>query len=449
MGRMIQLCRWFVLACVMVFLGVQWGCGGGSCSNCVQGIAQCTPDRKYVQTCEQVAGSGCWRLTLSPCQTGTCIVENNKASCQETCQPGTQICQAGQLKCQGNVVMICVMNTVTQCTKYEPSKVCQTGETCDPSKNACVKENCTPTKQDEYTGCVGNAVYWFDNCGNQTVLKQQCNADQSCFENKCQGGTSTLCEGKPACTEPGKAVCEGEKAFKTCEQKSTCSAWSTLTACPGSQTCKDGKCGNHTGTGNCDNPCPNKGDIRCSDQTKFQECIANPNIPNCLQWSAAVDCPNGVQCANNRCGTCESNCASEGKGTKLCSGAGYVECQEEAPGCLRWSTQQSCPNNGKCVNGKCEAGGSGTGGHPGDLGKTCSAQSECAGKCISKQGGGIGMCTKDCSDSSQCGGSGYVCVGLGSTLRVCLKACTSSSDCRTGISCVDASGQGDLYCLPG
>jgi hypothetical protein len=42
-----------------------------------------------------------------------------------------------------------------------------------------------------------------------------------------------------------------------------------------------------------------------------------------------------------------------------------------------------------------------------------------------------------------------VCVGLGSTLRVCLKACTSSSDCRTGISCVDASGQGDLYCLPG
>jgi hypothetical protein len=70
---------------------------------------------------------------------------------------------------------------------------CATGETCSASGICESNDPCLPAHST--TGCdgYGEDVYWFDNCGTQNDLKQDCGTG-SCENGVCTGTATTVCD---------------------------------------------------------------------------------------------------------------------------------------------------------------------------------------------------------------------------------------------------------------
>jgi uncharacterized repeat protein (TIGR01451 family) len=119
------------------------------------------------------------------------ITGNTNIACSTNSQCGTNGFVGGNF-CQGNSVYrnyttytcnnpgtrdsFCSNNTQAQL-----QSTCSSGQTC--SNGTCSTINtCT---SNSYQQCVGNAVYWFNSCGQQQSIIQTCNSNQVCQNNAC------------------------------------------------------------------------------------------------------------------------------------------------------------------------------------------------------------------------------------------------------------------------
>ncbi len=87
-------------------------------------------------------------------------------------------------------------------------------------------------------------------------------------------------------------------------------------------------------------------------------------------------------------------------------------------------------------------------------GQACTRSSDCPGPnglCLPPENGWVGgMCTYPCPGSNDCGPNGYCLRWNGLPGYMCLQACTSSAQCRSGYSCLPAStGGAPAFCSIG
>jgi hypothetical protein len=109
---------------------------------------------------------------------------------------------------------------------------------------------------------------------------------------------------------------------------------------------------------------------------------------------------------------------------------------------------------GEAGSGGSEAGNGGSGGgDPLEVGKSCSGTEQCpGGTCLDPNAYPEGYCTKVCSGDVITEGdpcpTGAVCVQIVQAAAVCLDACNSQADCRTGYACRPVPDTGDKVCFP-
>jgi len=149
--------------------------------------------------------------------------------------------------CDGNAIYW--FNSCDQ--RLELYQQCGANQTCENAQ--CVNNACAG---DDYTGCSGNAVYWFDSCDNRLELYQQCTSSQVCQDAQCKNigcSTDSQCG---ADTTIGSPFCQGNNVYQnyktyTCNNPGTTSSYCSdatslqlQTICTGNQTCSNGSCGN-------------------------------------------------------------------------------------------------------------------------------------------------------------------------------------------------------------
>ena len=137
--------------------------------------------------------------------------------------------------------------------------------------------------------------------------------------------------------------------------------------------------------------------------------------------------------------SCSSGSGSSGGGCSNCSGCcqnGVCQPGTAVNACgTGGGACTSCGSGDSCVLGACQGAAVP---EPGDK---CAANADCgsAGICAADVPGG-GYCTQDCT-SAACP-SGSTCVPLASSVKLCLRACQGSSDCRAEHVCLSN------LCLP-
>lgn len=163
----------------------------------------------------------------------------------------------------------------------------------------------------------------------------------------------------------------------------------------------------------------------------------------CLPLGLGGRCNEGEQCpAGHLCDTSENRC--------------YIPVHREL--CDPCSSSQQCPDGGSCleipVTGEryctvpCEGGcpsGFRCESVPGAAKEQCVADNE-----LRTCGGGRELCAP-CESHTQCGLQADLCVrNLSSQETFCGKSCGANSDCPSGFSCTDLSGdgRGPNQCVP-
>jgi len=158
--------------------------------------------------------------------------------------------------CESHVSQKCVENSVywfNSCGRQQDLiQNCSGNQTCQ--SGACVN-SCTPYSSQK---CVGNSVYWFDSCGTQQELSQNCSANQTCQSGACQDQNQNVnCSSDCDCGANGfvdNTFCTGNDVYKnykvnTCNNPGTSnsSCSSSLVpifwyGCSSGQTCAGGYC---------------------------------------------------------------------------------------------------------------------------------------------------------------------------------------------------------------
>ncbi|MBS3164748.1 hypothetical protein J4439_04935 [Candidatus Woesearchaeota archaeon] len=253
-------------------------------------------------------------------------------------------------------------------------------------------ENCTSQAS---LACAGNAVYWFDSCGNQEGLYQGCSASQECVDGKCQekcgNGQCDPGEGCNTCwfdCECGSSErCESNKCVGwcgngRCDSSESCGTCFADCGCPSGEECSAGRCvtlcGNHRqDVGESCDTCLE--DFPCTGAYCYNgrcvECVSNANCESRDSYLGEFVCDpanrrvleKGVQ----HHGVCKYNsCSGESEpitrvkedcGSRLCQDGrcgcrdGYVPCIATGK-CERERTQgvsQACGCDAQCAGGYC------------------------------------------------------------------------------------------------
>lgn len=148
----------------------------------------------------------------------------------------------------------------------------------------CIDISCQPKKDMHEKRCVGNAVYWFDDCGEQGVLAQTCREDQTCINGQC---LDQICKPQNHTYEK-RCVGNAVYWFDNCGNQG-----SLIQACSLSQSCKNGVC-----LEKCQNPCQ-IGQTQCIGDY-LQSCIFNAHI-GCYEWGNPELCPPKQKCKEGSC----------------------------------------------------------------------------------------------------------------------------------------------------
>lgn len=145
----------------------------------------------------------------------------------------------------------------------------------------------------------------------------------------------------------------------------------------------------------CESSCPKEGDVRCEGQ-RVDVCAKG--TLGCLQWDVSEFCETPAVCQEGKCvKTCTDTCDTDGHAE--CNGNKVRECKLQPSGCLAWVEGQTCTTEEFCSNAQCLP--------------------------IPKQKDGQSCKEDNDCQSKACGGT--------STEKVCLRPCTSNSDC-TGLT---------------
>lgn len=419
--------RAFLCLCLCLLTSVQWGCESSHrCTPCTPNTRTCTQDSLYIQNCREIPGTGCYEILLEPCPQGTaCHLSSGAPVCRSTQCPTS--CTVGSFKCSqspsSTVLLRCERDLTTGCTSFQAHRVCESGQKCDATQGVCSSSTeCQSNVPNHSKRCVGQAVHWFDNCGEKGQQVEICSAQQMCKKGACEEKGTCV----PQVSQHEKR-CVGQAVhwFDNCEKQGE-----QIQICSAQQVCKKGVCEEQT-----NNPCPNAclkiGDTRCQGSDAYVECV-DSGKPNCFIWSASAKCASGM-CSNGKCEQkqmCSNTCTS---GQKQCVGADVQECVQDAKGCWSWGPAQACPSGQTCKANACQKTAV-----AGSVGSACQSKTEClnGGTCLKKSGSGSGVCSIVCSGAC---GTNNACVGIpfsdGTKRYFCFRKCSSSSDCGAGLNC--------------
>jgi hypothetical protein len=228
-----------------------------------------------------------------------------------------------------------------------------------------------------------------------------------------------------------------------CMQYDTCTPDATTSVlCDGSRgICLDP---GSTGTGECRPLCkfstsgtystPCAGKNACSLEYTFDDGAGVAAYGQCVGGCTAdSDCPSGSKCDAH-----DQSC--------------YVTCATDTDCTTAWS---GAPSTWKCDTTK----GACTFKYPKAFGASCTTSTDCP--CLKGTTASSGLCTKTCVTGSTAPaiacGTGYTCDALLPTTfttqpsgvsGLCVKNCTSATDCPTGMTCAASGGLTQKTCRP-
>lgn len=428
------------------------GCDNCACEECVCGIQPscCEPGGDYyggwdwncVNMCQTQCG-GCGPPVV--CGDGTCVTQENCASCPEDCE-----CKAGDVcfqdacckpQCNGK-----------QCGPDGCGGICGTCSTGVCDDGVCAKGLGCDTHQGP--GCL--------NCQCQACV---CELSPLCCSGDWTAGCASYCA----------LDCGGCEKIPTCGDKicapslgENCSSCEADCGCNGSEHCFDGECRvdycelGLSEAGCCDGNVLNlcvSGDLKkvdCADQQWICGWYAGSEDLASRYYcgpASQVDpkgdpsgtfpilCPEcNPECNGNECGTdgCGGSCGSCGAGT-VCKAGKCSPCTPDCSGlnCGHDGCGGSC---GLCAaNQRCEDGECVVVCTPQCTGKNCGPDG-CGGSCgdcigtLTCHNGKCTVCVSDCEGKlcgdDGCGGScgicpiGWVCKNGACTQDTCTPSCT-------------------------
>jgi len=382
---------------VVFFCGFLLACGGqeANCAQCKAGERHCSPDGTGVAACKKLKSTGCYQLVIERCRSGeVCSKQDGRAACgvpaacQVTCQPGST-------RCNGQAVENCVKNTATGCSQWFPDKTCPADSPCENGACKQKPQGCQSKNPQQEKRCVGDTVYWFDDCGKQGNLVEKCPPTHECKTNQCVKKQPQGCQPK----NPQKEKrCVGSSVywFDDCGKQV-----SKVEDCTPPKKCENGQC---------------KGPQGCQTTNTQHEkrCVGDVVywFDNCgKQGNYVTQCHSPQKCQGGKCvgSTCQNQCSAN---ASRCVGASVQNCDRNPQtGCYSWGNPIQCSAGNSCQNGVCVQGG---GGNPG--GRQCKTSSF------------IGTCKNDneCCANQKCT-SVLVYKGCG--------PCRSDADCpKAGIT---------------
>lgn len=295
-------------------------------------------------------------------------------NCKETCYT---LCRSGATKCQGSGLQVCSVHPRSGCLEYV-FRPCPMGQTCfvrDGVAKCVVEDTCT--QKYFRKKCVGNDVYYFDNCGQQREKFTICPTGSSyCRGGKCLNGTA--CGHQPCSL--GEKRCTSSGFISICiRDLNRCLDWGQPIACPKGKVCNDGQCEQ----GTCKKICL-VGQKRCDKKDStwgVQTCRTESS--GCTDWGPIYACPTGQICTKGECtkqvcpdvctvsaecevtacgtrqtcangvctsGACQDRCSV---GQTRCSGERLQSCVRGTNGCLDWTLPERCVEGERCQKGRC------------------------------------------------------------------------------------------------
>ncbi len=407
---------------LFMLTGLFVGCSpvSTSCKKCKLGEVRCSADQTAVETCQFNSTTQCLEFQAKQCPTGQqCNPNVHPAKCEDlsTC---THSCKIGERRCDGEVLMSCQQPPGAPCPLWKALQVCPQDQHCDANLKQCVADNCQPTNPQSLRKCVGNAVYWFDDCGKQGALIKACSAQEKCVAGQC---ISQNCQPTNA-----QAVrkCVGNAAywFDDCGKQGM-----LIKACSAQEKCVAGQCVSQG--------------CQPTNAQAVRKCVGNAAywFDDCGKQGALIKaCSAQEKCVSGQCvaqNTCKNQCQA---GSTRCQGAAVQSCQKDGQGCYVWGQAIPCSSGMTCSNGSCVPSQN----QKKAIGAACRSGRDCQGGiCISNWPSG-GYCSAKCG-SSPCP-SGAVCTKLQSQqgmVLLCLKDCSHTS-CRSGYKCYQ-----NKICVPG
>ncbi len=222
---------------------------------------------------------------------------------------------------------------------------------------------------EEYLGCYGNSVYWFDECNLPVEFVEDCYSDEVCSNGQCMLVNIDCYDDLECGTNGfvGGPFCQGNSIYKnyktyTCNYAGTTSSYCTSstsaqlqTTCSAGQTCSNGTCDNIN--------------IACSSNT---QCGTNGFVGDPF-------CQGNSVYRNYKTYTCNN----PGTSSSYCSNATSAQLQTTC------SANQTC-NNGTCI-GSC----------------TPNQEQRCVGTSLywydscGNQGSYIGTCGNQCTPNQE------------------------------------------------
>lgn len=351
----------------------------GNCGNCKGGDKKCAVDGLSILTCKISSTDGCWDWVQDPCAQGTvCNGQSGLPTCvvDKTGQCTTS-CTAGSQQCQGTNVMTCQVNPSTSCPEWSVSKQCAAGETCDPTTLQCKAGGCTAQNPQATKKCVGSAVHWFDDCGQQGQQVEACNAPMTCENGACKSPNGCT----PTNTEVEKK-CDGDSVYwfddcgnkaqmiETCINGFTCQGGKCVQAgcqpnnpqvekkCVGSTVYWFDDCGKQSTKVEDCNP-PKKceagactgGGTTCTPETE-QRCVGNDVyfFDSCGKQGKKITTCSGSQVCKN--GSCQNSTATCPAGGNQCT-LGSFQCQNNGVQSCQKDPTTGCSAGQVCQNGQC------------------------------------------------------------------------------------------------
>jgi hypothetical protein len=175
-----------------------------TCSTLWDTVCSALADNKAAATAE----TDCENKYAGVCGGQTCGADGTSCSgngdcCNQDCNGG--VCGPAST-CTSDAYEACAANGnlywYDSCGNQE--ELAQNCNGCGCSENSC--SSCGPTcTSDSYKACSGGNLYWYDSCGNQQGLVQNCNG---CG---CSGGSCSSCG--PTCTSDSYKACSGGNLY--------------------------------------------------------------------------------------------------------------------------------------------------------------------------------------------------------------------------------------------
>lgn len=343
----------------------------------------------------------------------------------------TDICQVGELWCDGDKLMSCNANGSAEveqdCSTL--SNTCEVGA-CIASENKCEKQ----PRSSDTRWCDGDILMACDGQGSSEVVKDCSSDSDTCNTGVCDS-TTHQCEIKPITSDT--YWCEGDVLYMCNGSGASVVSRDCLEL---SDACNNGVC--VSAEGRCDTV-PVQADTACFGTGKcddFGTCVCTPDDVWCYEdklfscdssgnISDIEDCGlRGNVCNTGVCDTDDKTCIAEPITDGRACGVGGT-----------------CDQEGNCAidNSNCSAGG--------DCSLTCDSDtSPCILNC-----GNASSCTATCQEGASCaidcasaGTCNVVCeegatcdIACGSTNSECIIDCTAAASCNN-IVCPT-----DIHCI--